>query len=118
MPVGDDYDAVTHFQASVNDLFDYALRDVNDADMVGITIRNEDNQLDKPIGVGFRWKDQLSDEVIWSVYSNVAQSNARYNAMDRLIIVIHSVKMPVGFGKAVKSKGRPLSVMALWNTAL
>jgi len=54
MPVGDDYDAVTHFQASVNDLFDYALRDVNDADMVGITIRNEDNQLDKPIGVGFR----------------------------------------------------------------
>jgi len=32
--------------------------------------------------------------------------------MDRLIVVIHSVKMPVGFGKAVKSKGRPLSVMA------
>ena len=32
--------------------------------------------------------------------------------MDRLIVVIHSVKMPVGFGKDVKSKGRPLSVMA------
>ena len=32
--------------------------------------------------------------------------------MDRFIIVIHSVKMPVGFDKAVKSKGRPLSVMA------
>jgi len=32
--------------------------------------------------------------------------------MDRLIVVIHSVKMPVGFGKAVKSKGRPLSVIA------
>ena len=52
-------------------------------------------------------------EVIWSVFSKVAQSNARYNAMDRLIVVIHSVKMPVSFGKtAVKSKGRPLSVMA------
>jgi len=32
--------------------------------------------------------------------------------MNRLIVVIHSVKMPVGFVKrAVKSKGRPLSVM-------
>jgi len=45
----DDTDAVTHFQASVNDLFDYALRDVNDSDMVGITIHNEVNLLDKPI---------------------------------------------------------------------
>ena len=75
--VGDDSDAVTHFQASVNDLFDYALRDVNDADMVGITIRNEVNLLDKPIGICFRRKDQLSDEVMWSVFSKVAQSNAR-----------------------------------------
>ena len=32
--------------------------------------------------------------------------------MDRLVVVIHSVKIPVGFVKAVKSKGRPLSVMA------
>ena len=32
--------------------------------------------------------------------------------MDRLIVVIHFVKMPVGFGRGVKSKGRPLSVMA------
>ena len=69
--------------------------------------------LDKPIGIRFRRKDQLSDEVILSVFSKVAQSNARYNAMDRLIVVIHSVKLPVGFGKtAVKSKGRPISVMA------
>ena len=96
----------------MNDPFDYALRDVNDADMVGITIRNEVNLLDKPIGINFRRRDQLSDEVIWSVISKVAQSNARYNDLDRLIVVIHSVKMPVGFGKrAVKSMGRPLSVM-------
>ena len=80
--------------------------------MVGITIQNEVNLLDKPIGISFRRKDQLSAEVIWSVFSKVAQSNARYNAMDRLIFVIHSVKMPVGFGRGVKSKGRPLSVMA------
>ena len=33
--------------------------------------------------------------------------------MDRLIVAIHAVKMPLGFGKtAVKSKGIPLYVMA------
>jgi len=96
----------------VNDLFDYALRDVSDSDMVGITIQNEVNLLDKPIGISFRRKDQQSSEVIWSVFSKVAQSNARYNAMDRLICVVHTVKMPVGFGGGVKSKGTPLSIMA------
>jgi len=65
----DNSDAITHFQASVNDLFDYALRDVNDSDMVGITISNENNLLDRPIGISFRRKDQLSSEVIWSVFS-------------------------------------------------
>jgi len=81
--------------------------------MVGVTVHNEVNLLDKAIGISFRRKDQLSEEVIWSVFSKVAQSNARYNAMDRLIFVIHSVKMSVGFGKnAVKSMGRPVSEMA------
>jgi len=110
---GDSSDAITHFQASVNYLFDYALRDDNDSDMAGITIRNEVNLLDKGIGISFRRRDQLSDEVVWSVFSKVAQSDARFNALDRLIVVIHSVKMPVGFGikQALKSKGRPLSVM-------
>ena len=77
--------------------------------MVGVTIHNEVNLLDKAIGISFRRKDQLSEEVIWSVFSKVAQSNARYNAMDRLIVVVQSVKMPVGFGKtSIRSKGRPL----------
>jgi len=67
--------------------------------MVGITIRNEFNLHDKAIGISFRRRDQLSDEVIWSVFSKVAQSNSRFNALDRLIVVIHSVRMPVGFGK-------------------
>ena len=110
--VGDNSDAVTHFQASENDLFDYALRNVDDSDMVGVTIHNAVNLLDKAIGISFRRKDQLSEEVIWSVFSKVAQSNARFNAMDRLIVVVQSVKMPVGFGKSIRSKGRPLDVAA------
>ena len=75
--VGDSSDAITHFQASVNDLFHYALRDVNDVDMVGITIRNEVNLLGKLIGISFRRRDQISDEVTWSLFSTVTQSNAR-----------------------------------------
>ena len=78
----DDTDAITHFQASVTDLFDYALRDCSDSDMVGLTIRNEVNMLDKAIGISFRRKYQVSAEVIWSVFNKVAQSNARYNALD------------------------------------
>ena len=90
----DNSDAITHFQASVKDLCDYALRDVNDSDILGITISNENNLLDKPIGISFRRKDQLSDEVICSVFSKVAQSKSRYNAMDRLIVVFTPSNCP------------------------
>ena len=107
-PRGDDSDAITHFQACVADLFDYALQNCRDSDMVGLTIRNEVNIQDKAIGISFRRKDQLSEEVIWSVFNKVAQSNARFNALDKLTVVVHSIKMPVGFGKQViRSKGRP-----------
>ena len=70
---GDDSDAVTHFKASVTDLFDYALRNCRDSDMDGLTIRNEVNMQDKAIGISFRGKDQLSEEVIWSVFNKAAQ---------------------------------------------
>jgi hypothetical protein len=45
-----------HFQFSVSDLFDYALRDCGDSDMVGITITNTVNVQDKAIGLTFRRK--------------------------------------------------------------
>ena len=41
------------------------------------------------------------------MFEKVAQSNARYNAMDRVVVVVHTVKIPVGFGRtAQRSKGR------------
>jgi len=97
----------------VNELFDYVLQDVSDEDMMGITIQNQVNQNDKLIEISFRRKDQLSGEVIWSVFEKVSKSNARFNALDTLFLTVHSVTMPVGYGKhAIKSMGRPLSVMA------
>jgi hypothetical protein len=79
--------------------------------MSGLTIRNEFNAQDKAIGISFRRKDQISEDDIWSVFEKVGQSNARFNALDKLIVVVHSVKMPVGHGR-VKTKGRQIDVMA------
>jgi hypothetical protein len=109
-PSDNQIEVVRHFQDSVNALFGYALRNCDDHDMVGLIIRNEINQQDKAIGVSFRRKDQISSEVIWSVFDKVSQSNSRFNAMDTLIVEVNSVRMPSGSGiKALKFKGRPLS---------
>jgi len=54
------------------------LQDVSDSDMVGITIQNQVNQNDK-----IRRKDQLSGEVVWSVFDRVSQS---FNALDILVV--------------------------------
>jgi len=50
--------------------------------------------------------------VVWSVFEIVSQSNARFNALDTLVVTVHSVTMHAGFGRGIKTKGRPLSVMA------
>jgi hypothetical protein len=84
----EDSNPISHFQAGVTDVFEYALGNCQDSGMVGLTIRNEVNVQDKAIGISFRQKDQLSEDVIWSVFEKVAQSNARFNALDKLVIVV------------------------------
>ena len=82
--------------------------------MVGIAIHYESNQNDTPIGISFRRRVLLSVDAIWSVFE-VTQSNARFNALDTLKVMVHSVMMPVGFGRhgnRIKTMGRPISVMA------
>jgi hypothetical protein len=47
------------------------------------------------------------------VLEKVTQSNFRFNALDTLAIEVHAVKMPVEFrGDGIKTKGRPLTIMA------
>jgi hypothetical protein len=78
--------------------------------MVGITIRNEVEV--KAIGISFRRKDQITGDVIWSVFEKVAQSNARFNAVDILVMTVHSVKMTIGHGgNGIATKGRSLDIM-------
>jgi hypothetical protein len=104
---------VNHFLASVNEPFEYVSQNVSDRDTVRIVVYNESNHSDRPIGLSFRQKYQLSGDVIWSEFDKVAHSNSRFNALYILAVVVHSVRMPIGFDRVVvKTKGRPLSVMA------
>jgi len=78
--------------------------------MVGITISNEAEATDRAIRISFRRKDQITGDVIWSVFEKVAQSNARFNALDKLVMTVHSVKMAIG-RRGIATKGRPLDIM-------
>ena len=62
---GQDSNPMSHFLDSVTELFDYALRDLEDSDMVGITISNEVEVKDRAIGISFRRRDQITGDVIW-----------------------------------------------------
>jgi hypothetical protein len=45
---------MSHFLASVTDLFEYALQNCEDSEMVGIMISNQVNVQDRAIGFSFR----------------------------------------------------------------
>ena len=60
--------AARHLADSVNALFEYSLRDLQHSDMGGTSIHNADNQQDRPIGLSFRRRDQISRDVLWSVF--------------------------------------------------
>jgi hypothetical protein len=92
-------------------MFEYALRDCRGSDKVATTICNQGNVKDGAVGLSFRRKDKFNENVVWLVFEKVTQSNVRFNALDKLNVDVHSVRMPVGFGR-VKMKGKPLSVMA------
>jgi hypothetical protein len=102
----------------MRDLIQHALQNLSDSDMVGITIQNRVNQNDKPIGISFTRKDQFAGDVIWSVFKKVPQSNSSFNALNTLVVNVHSVRMPVIFGSSITSKGRTLSVMARLKTSV
>jgi len=96
----DNTNPVAHFLAGVNDPFEHALRDVDASDTEGLTIQNQVNQNEKPMGINFIRKDELSGDVIRSVFERVSQSNSGFNALGTLDVNMHSVKMSVGYGNA------------------
>jgi len=80
--------------------------------MVAISIRNEVNVRDKAIGIRFRRKDPHSADVILKVLEKVTRSTSLFNALYKLILEVHSVNMPGGFGRSIKTNVRPLDTLS------
>jgi hypothetical protein len=55
---------VKNFLTSTNDVFEHAIQDVRDGDMIVMAIRNDVSRNDRSIGISFRRRDQLCDDVI------------------------------------------------------
>ena len=55
-------DPAQHFANSLDKRFEYSLRDLDPSDMVGISIHNADIQQDRPVGLSFWRRDQISRE--------------------------------------------------------
>jgi len=58
-PEGNVRDIISYFMASVTYLCEHILRNCDDSNMVGISIRNEVNMRDKAIGIIVRLKDHF-----------------------------------------------------------
>ena len=68
----DNSDPVAYSLTGVKEIFEHVLCDVDDADMVDLTIQYQVNQNYRSIGISFRRKDQLSGDVIWCVFGKVS----------------------------------------------
>jgi len=110
LPPSTNIDPVNHFLASVNDLFEHVLQNVSDSDMVEMTIHNQVNQSDKPVGNSFRRRDQLSGDVLWSVFEKMTQSNSTFNALDTL--VVNCILLNASCVWRYHDMDRPISVVA------
>ena len=88
----------------MNVLFEHALQNLSDSDMVGITIQYRVNQNDKIIGISLRRKNLLSGGVIWSAFERDTHSHSRFNVLDTLLVTVYSVRMPVGLGRAIRTR--------------
>jgi hypothetical protein len=109
---GKDSNPMSHLLASVSDLFEHALQNCDELDMVGITISNEENVDNKTIGLSFRKRDWITPDVVWSVFGKVANSNVTFKALDKLVLNIHYVKILIGNeGDEIPAKCRPLANM-------
>nr|CAD7434401.1 unnamed protein product [Timema monikensis] len=66
-------------------LLAYLLRATEPYDLIGFTITNKENNLDKPVGVSYRRCDQIN-------------SNARFGIADVVMIRVNHIKMIMGNG--------------------
>jgi hypothetical protein len=107
-----DQEPTGYLRECVTSLTNYLVDKIPDRDLVGLKIRNTENVEDKVMGLSIRRRDQLKPDVVWDVLGKVVQSNARFGLTDRLEVHLDHIRMPVGNGKAEKTKGRSLNVLS------
>jgi hypothetical protein len=68
-------------------------------DLVGLGICSTVNVQDKMLGISLRRRPHFKSDVVWDVFGNVLQSNAKFVLTDRLELHFFHVRVLVGNGK-------------------
>jgi hypothetical protein len=110
-PSSEDENPIAYFRECMEEILKISLLNVEANDMVGMLKKNTVNSVDKPIGISFRRRDQISVDVIMSVVERVCHSNANFKSTDILKVKLDCVKVLQGHGR-VKSKGRAVSTLS------
>jgi hypothetical protein len=109
---GEEQEPILYLSRCITGLTDYSLDEVPDRDLVGLTIPNLENTMNKPVSISLRRRDQLKPDVVWDVLGKVIQSNAQFGLTDRIEVHVDHVRLPAGNGKKTeKTKGRSIDIM-------
>jgi hypothetical protein len=108
---GEEQEPTSYLRECITGLTNYLVDQVPDRDMVGLTIRHNENVKDKVVGIIMRRREQLKPNVVWDVLRKVIQSNARFGLTDRLEVRMDHVRMPAGNGRE-NTKGRSLDILS------
>jgi len=57
-----------YLKECITTLTNYVVNEVNNRDLVGMSIRNTENVQDKVVGVSFRRRDQLKPDLVWEFF--------------------------------------------------
>jgi hypothetical protein len=89
----------------VHKIAGYLFQNIPDRDLVGLTIHNTESAVDKPIGISFRSRDQQQSDLMWEVWSKLAQSYAWFAITDALEVRLDHITMRSGNDRVPKTKG-------------
>jgi len=76
---GEEQEPTAYLKECITAFTNYLVEEVNDRDWVGLRIRNTENVQD----------------LVWDIFSNVIQNNARFGLTDRLEVHLDQVRMPI-----------------------
>ena len=103
----EEQEPTAYLKECITALTNHLVDEVNDRNLVGLRIRNTENEQDKAVGISFRRRDQFKPDLVWEFFSKVIKSNVRFGLTDRLEVHLDHVRMPAG-NSLEKTKERSL----------